>query len=68
MAVERLMLDFADHRRAISATVPSRDLDERLRKLSDQVDELSGAVTRGQRRGGARTRRSGQSTVSSRVR
>ena len=41
MAVERLMLDFADHRRAISATVPTRDLDERVRKLAEQVDELS---------------------------
>ena len=45
MAVERLMLDFADHRRAISATVPSRDLDERVRKLAEQVDDLNGAVT-----------------------
>ncbi len=45
MAVERLMLDFADHRRAISATVPARDLDERVRKLAEQVDELNGAVT-----------------------
>ena len=52
MAVERLMLDFADHRRAISATVPSRDLDARLRKLSDQVDELSGAVNAGGNGGG----------------
>jgi hypothetical protein len=41
MAVERLMLDFAEHRRALSAVVPSRDLEERIRKLSDQVEELS---------------------------
>jgi hypothetical protein len=47
MAVERLMLDFAEHRRALSATLPSRDLEERLRKLTEHVDELSGAVTVG---------------------
>jgi hypothetical protein len=44
MAVERLMLDFADHRRAISAAAPARDLDERVRRLAEQVDELSGSV------------------------
>lgn len=44
MAVERLMLDFAEQRRALSAAVPGRDLDERVRKLSDQVDELTGFV------------------------
>ena len=44
MAVERLMLDFADHRRALSAAVPGRDLDERVRKLTDQVEELAGGM------------------------
>jgi chromosome segregation ATPase len=50
MAVERLMLDFAEHRRALSAAVPSRDLDERVRKLTELVEDLSlggGAVAAG---------------------
>ena len=44
MAVERLMLDFAEHRRALSAAVPGRDLDNRVRTLTDQVAELNGLV------------------------
>ena len=61
MAVERLMLDFADHRRAISAAAPARDLDERVRKLAEQVDELSGAVTVSGNGGGSAPPRGGGS-------
>lgn len=41
MAVERLMLDFAEHRRLVSAAVPARDLDQRLRELGEQVEALA---------------------------
>ena len=33
--------DFAEHRRALSAALPSRDLDDRVRKLTELVEELS---------------------------
>ncbi len=49
MAVERLMLDFAEHRRALSAAVAGRDLEERVRQLSEDVADLqiAGPTTNG---------------------
>ncbi len=40
MVVERLMLDFAEHRRAVSAALSSREFTALLEELAARVDEL----------------------------
>jgi DNA repair exonuclease SbcCD ATPase subunit len=47
MAVERLALDFAEHRRAVTAAMSSREVGGLLEELAARVDELQEAAVSG---------------------